>query len=122
MVKDMTDMTEELERSRAFMDRQLADMDLREEKLQETIKNSVKQALEEYIKNNPPADPKSDPIPEPTPTPSARVTDTPDPSHDSNSAIQLIRGSSNLLARLMSKVELGYGSDHPPQAKPQLSS
>jgi hypothetical protein len=100
-------MTEQLERSRALMDLKLADLQAREDNLQSTIQSSVNQALKDFIKNNPMtyvnADDSSDPLKGSVP---AAVAVRPDAAHDSNSAINMIRGSSNLLARLMSRVQL----------------
>jgi hypothetical protein len=72
----------------------------------EEIQASVKKSLEAYIRNNPMvsvhADDSSDPLK--SSVPAAAVHS--DAAHDSNSAINMIRGSSNLLAWLMSRVHL----------------
>jgi hypothetical protein len=106
MAKQMQHMTEELERSRALMDLKMADLQTREDRLQATIQDSVNQALEAYALNNPPT-----PSPSPTavsdPVPVATSVRSENSGvHDSQSAIQMICGSSNILARLMSKFKL----------------
>jgi len=107
MGEKIKEMTEQLERSRALMELKMADLQAREDQLQSTIQASVNQALEEYIRNNPMvsvnADDSLDPLKGPVP---AAVAVRSDAAHDSNSAINMIRGSSNLLARLMSRVHL----------------
>ena len=68
----------------------------------------MKQALEEYIKSNPTfPSPSHAPAPAPDPIPAtAEVCPENSDVHDSQSAIQMICGSSNILARLMSKFKL----------------
>ena len=106
MGNQLLQMTQELERTRALMDLKLADLQAREDRLQATIQTSVNQALEEYVSNNPPI-PSPSPQPAPAPIPAdadARSISGNDDAHDSTSAINMIRGSSNLLSRLMSRV------------------
>ena len=108
MGNQLLQMTQELERTRALMDLKLADLQAREDRLQATIQTSVNQALEEYVSNNLPI-PSPSPQPAPAPIPAdadARSISGNDDAHDSTSAINMIRGSSNLLSRLMSRVQL----------------
>ena len=52
-------MTEELERSRALMDKRFEELQAREDLLQTTINESVREALQDYIQKNPPYQPIS---------------------------------------------------------------
>ena len=106
MGDQLQQMAEELERSRALMDLKLADLQAREDRLQATIQTSVNQALEEYVSNNPPI---PSPSPQPAPAPIPADADALSGNlivHDSLSAIEMICGTSNILARLMSKFKL----------------
>jgi len=104
--RDLALMTNQLDRSRALMDLQAAEIQSREETLQRSIQDSVQKALEEYIANNPPINaPAAAPVPTLTPVASVPVLDLL-PIHNSNSAIQMICGSVNILDRLMSRFKL----------------
>ena len=101
--EDLSEMTAELERSRHLLDVKFAEIQEREENLESIIQDSVNQALLVYMKNNQPDVPKPAPSPMPELTPASGYGDS---VHDSHAAIKLICGSSNILARLMSKVDL----------------
>ena len=104
---DLSLMTNELESSRVLMDLKFAELQSREEALQRTIQDSVQKALEDYIANNPnpPNAPAPTPVPSPSPVASVPMMDLL-PIHNSNSAIQMICGSVNILDRLMSRFKL----------------
>ena len=59
----LSDMTAELERSRAMLDVKFAEVQQREENLESLIQDSVNKALLEYMKNNQADEPKPVPIP-----------------------------------------------------------
>ena len=95
-------MTEDLERSRALMDQRFEDLQAREDILQITISEGIQFALDQYIKNNPVIRVNADNSPDlliKVPQ-VARDTGT-QPIHPTQTAIQKICGSSDILDRLI---------------------
>jgi hypothetical protein len=100
-------MTGELERSRALMNKRLEELQAREDLLQTTINESVREALQDYIKKNPPHQPTSEQVPllDPKVSPVVARDSGIMPSHPIHTAIQSIC-SSDIVDRLISRFDL----------------
>ena len=100
-------MTEELERSRALLNKKFEELQAREDLLQTTINESVREALQDYIQKNPPNQPipGQAPLLDPKVSPVVARDSGIMPSHPIHTAIQSIC-SSDILDRLISRFDL----------------